>query len=431
MNKLFTLFAIPLFAFTLSFAQDADSTASDAPDGEIAEEAAEQPALSDDDERLFADIGKICAKRFCAIELFFKNGTYSQMTKSKSSLSNEELYDYDAGHSDNGEFSDKDAQKRDIADKLKQMCEGKEFCTLEATLHGPSFTLASLRNVTTDIRPKNQNVPRYDGIHYSNDTETAPFIVDATKAPAPVTRVAPATTAPEPATMAPATTAASPAPAAKKKPAKSKANKEFSHAIAFSLGFLGEEYYGEIGTDPAHALELFPRYNFKWAGFKYATLTIGAGIAFRTNTLDFDEEWDVYDYYYYYSSEFTEKGSINYQNLTLDIPVSIRLGGSFYGSLTIDLRKPICEWYDYQLDFYQNDRYYSFKSDKGDGFDFFDYGDAEIGLWIGAGFTYNSIGFELQALIANGAGEDDNHLYRPIFYGDFSYSTRITVEYTF
>jgi len=460
MNKLFPISVSLFFAATLAFAQEAtepaaDTTAtSNAPEmaGE-SESAAEHdsaaepdfvavPALAPEDARLFEDLGKICSKRFCAVEIFMRNGTYAQMTKSRSSLSNEFLIDYDANHSEGSEFVDKDAQKQAIVEQMKQMCSGKEFCTLEATFHGPSFTLASLTNVTANIRPKNQVVPRYNDIHYSNDTEVEPFDVE----PVVILEPTPAPVAPTPATTATRTESGKsqadqsvqePAP---QKPRVIRKKKKISHAIAFSLGFLGEEYYGEIGTDPAHALELFLKYNFKWAAFKYATLTAGAGIAFRTNTLDFDEDWYVsyysdyyyYDYYYYDGdAKITEKGSINYQNLTLDIPISIRFGSMFYGSLTLDLRKPFCEWYEYHLDFYRNYSSYSFDYDENNGFDFFDSGDTETGLWIGTGFTYNSLGIELQVLVVNFASEDRNHIYRPIFYGGFSYSTRITVEYTF
>ena len=460
MNKLFPISVSLFFAATLAFAQEetepaVDTTAtSNAPEmaGE-SESAAEHdsaaepdfvavPALAPEDARLFEDLGKICSKRFCAVEIFMRNGTYAQMTKSRSSLSNEFLIDYDANHSEGSEFVDKDAQKQAIVEQMKQMCSGKEFCTLEATFHGPSFTLASLTNVTANIRPKNQVVPRYNDIHYSNDTEVEPFDVE----PVVILEPTPAPVAPTPATTATRTESGKsqadqsvqePAP---QKPRVIRKKKKISHAIAFSLGFLGEEYYGEIGTDPAHALELFLKYNFKWAAFKYATLTAGAGIAFRTNTLDFDEDWYVsyysdyyyYDYYYYDGdAKITEKGSINYQNLTLDIPISIRFGSMFYGSLTLDLRKPFCEWYEYHLDFYRNYSSYSFDYDESNGFDFFDSGDTETGLWIGTGFTYNSLGIELQVLVVNFASEDRNHIYRPIFYGGFSYSTRITVEYTF
>ncbi|MBR4916955.1 MAG: hypothetical protein IKZ45_07760 [Fibrobacter sp.] len=459
MNKLFSIPISLFFAVTLAFAQEetepaVDTTAtSNAPEmaGE-SESAAEHdsaaepdfvavPALAPEDARLFEDLGKICSKRFCAVEIFMRNGTYAQMAKSKSSLSNEYLIDYDASHSEGSEFVDKDAQKQAIAEQMKQMCSGKEFCTLEATFHGPSFTLASLTNVTANIRPKNQVVPRYNDIHYSNDTEVEPFDVE----PVVILEPTPAPVAPTPATTATRTESGkSQADQSVQEPAPQRRvirkKKEFSHAIAFSLGFLGEEYYGEIGTDPANALELFLRYNFKWAKYKYATFTAGAGIAFRTNTLDFDEDWRVsnfnYDYYgydgYEYKSAYiTEEGSINYQNLTLDIPISIRFGSMFYGSLTLDLRKPFCEWYEYHLDFYRNYSSYSFDYDESNGFDFFDSGDTETGLWIGTGFTYNSLGIELQVLVVNFASEDRNHIYRPIFYGGFSYSTRITVEYTF
>lgn len=446
MNKLFPISVSLFFAATLAFAQEAtepaaDTTATnDSPEATGESEYAPAPTLSEDALQLFKDLGKNCSKRFCAVEIFMRNGTYAQMTKSRSSLSNEFLIDYDANHSEGSEFVDKDAQKQAIAEQMKQMCNSKEFCTLEATFHGPSFTLASLTNVTANIRPKNQVVPRYNDIHYSNDTEVEPFDVE----PVVILEPTPAPVAPTPATTATRTESGkSRADQSVQEPAPQRRvirkKKEFSHAIAFSLGFLGEEYYGEIGTDPAHALELFLKYNFKWAAFKYATLTAGAGIAFRTNTLDFDEDWYVsyysdyyyYDYYYYDGdAKITEKGSINYQNLTLDIPISIRFGSMFYGSLTLDLRKPFCEWYEYHLDFYRNYSSYSFDYDESNGFDFFDSDDVEVGFWIGTGFTYNSFGIELQILLANGA-DSDNHMYRPIFYGGFSYSTRITVEYTF
>lgn len=446
MKKLLTLFAIPLFAFTLSYAQDAEGaaeaapeTAADAPaDGETAEGTIEQSALSADDERLFADIGKICTKRFCAIELFFKNGTYSQMTKSKSSLSNEELYDYDAGHSENGEFFDKDAQKRDIAEKLRQMCDGKEFCTLEATLHGPSFTLASLRNVTTDIRPKNQNVPRYDGIHYSTDTETRPFIVDATKAPPPVTRVAPAATAPAPETQAPMEMAASPAPAARNKPARSKANKDISHGIGFSLGILQEDTYGLAETESeSFALEFSLRYVFNWRFHKVVALNIGAGIIYRTNELDIDNTTYVYNPYtnYYDPTDYYDEyafvyqdGMIDYDGIALDFPISIRIGSLFYGSITADIRKPFWEDYYYEMEYSSNVTYsYDYEDDRYS--DFFAASDFEFSLWLGTGFQYKGFGLGIQFLMANGASSDTNHDFGSIMSGKLS--MRISAEYLF
>ena len=220
-----------------------------------------------------------------------------------------------------------------------------------------------------------------------------------------------------------------------KKPARRFKNKKFSHAIAFSLGFLAEDEYGYIdGLDVTQALELFPRYTFKWAWHDYVTFAPGIGIAFRNNTLNIDDEMTVYgntyDYYYGYSyTTVSEEGSISYQNITLDIPIEFRFGGMFFGSVTLDLRKPIAEWYDYEVDFYRNYSYSSFDYDNGDGFDFFAADDAEIGLWLGVGVQHNGFGFEFQALLANDGSSNGTHQYEYLFDGYFSF--RLLAEYTF
>lgn len=455
MNKLVLLFLILLFVAGLCFAQDTASAvpglAPDFVDEAVSPESPEESAAPAYDKRIFEDLGKICSKRFCAVEIFFRNGTYSQMTKSRSLLSNKELLDYDSSHKapgtdvegdslESGVESaaplDRDAQKKQVADKLAKMCAGKEFCTLEATLHGPSFTFASLKNVTTDIRPRNQEIPRYAEIHYSSDTEVKPFAVQAIAMPRKSPSQAPQEVAPQaaaPQTVAPASSDVS-SPVAKK-PARRFKNKKFSHAIAFSLGFLAEDEYGYIGgLDVTQALELFPRYTFKWAWHDYVTFAPGIGIAFRNNTLNIDDEMTVsgntYDYYYGYSyTTVSEEGSISYQNITLDIPIEFRFGSMFFGSVTLDLRKPIAEWYDYEVDFYRNYSYSSFDYDDGAGFDFFAADDAEIGLWLGVGVQHNGFGFEFQALLANDGSSNGTHQYEYLFDGYFSF--RLLAEYTF
>ena len=450
MNKLVLLFLILPFVVGLCFAQDSVSAVTEpAPvfvDEAVSPESPEESAAPAYDKRIFEDLGKICSKRFCAVEIFFRNGTYSQMTKSRSLLSNKELLDYDSSHKAPGTDVegdslepgvesaaplDRDAQKKQVADKLAKMCAGKEFCTLEATLHGPSFTFASLRNVTTDIRPRNQEIPRYAEIHYSSDTEVKPFAVQAIAMPRKSTRQVPQEVAPQ--DVSPASSDVS-SPVAKK-PARRFKNKKFSHAIAFSLGFLAEDEYGYIGgLDVTQALELFPRYTFKWVWHDYVTFAPGIGIAFRNNTLNIDDEMTVsgntYDYYYGYSyTTVSEDGSISYQNITLDIPIEFRFGSMFFGSVTLDLRKPIAEWYDYEVDFYRNYSYSSFDYDNGDGFDFFAADDAEIGLWLGVGVQHNGFGFEFQALLANDGSSNGTHQYEYLFDGYFSF--RLLAEYTF
>lgn len=417
------LFAI-LIAGVFSFAQETKAAAEEPVADEVASEevAAENPvaeepvaldfvaAETEDVVKelpkqflLAEDLQKICKKKFCAVEVFIRNDVYEQMSKSKSPLSVETMEKYDASHP---VTTEKESRMQAVEDEFVQMCKGKEFCIVNATIHMPSFTIACAVNSAKSSKLVVPKVLYYQGVNYSTDSEVLPFELKKAESPPKET----------------STPVAKPLPLKKKKS---------SHGFAFSIGVLPEETYGEINTNRTDALEFFPRYIYKRRLLDNITLAVGAGVAFRINELDLEDSREIYvenynsNYYYNYVT-LNREGYISYSNMALDFPVDIRFGSLFFGSLAFELRKPFCEWYDYEVQFNAPGHYAEYEND--DDFNFFEIEDAEIGFWLGLGVATESFGVGLQFMLL-GDATSGSHEYLDMSSGTIP--VRLSLEFAF
>lgn len=163
-------------------------------------------------------------------------------------------------------------------------------------------------------------------------------------------------------------------------------------------------------------------YIAKWYFYSAGSIQTGLGVHFRHHSVDDDKFRWLGSLYYYYDDTYMEI-EVEYFNISLEIPVGIRIGLPFkyfapFVSNTFYIQKPLYGWGYLYIDGYGN---YTEKDLDGD---FYGKNDWEFIDWIGVGFEVaQHFSLEFQTMLfAERTGSA--HLFDP------DESFRINMQFT-
>lgn len=218
------------------------------------------------------------------------------------------------------------------------------------------------------------------------------------------------------------------------KPAPKEKRQHFYKGFGLTFGSYDENDFLDYSVDGENSIE---DGNFeaglsfiaKWYFYRAGSFQTGLNAYFRHHSYD-EDDWKFIGYSYYYDYSYYLDMEAEYYNITLELPLAIRIGFPIkyfapFISETFAVRKPIYGWAIYGWAQVYTYDYYHEEDTGGWKSDFYGAEDWEFVDWIGIGFEIaQHFAIEYQ-MIAAAFRTGNAHLY-----DDTKESFRVNMQFT-